>query len=194
MLARARGRILARARARLRLRALARACARAFAPTVAGACRDMTSLGPSSFRDHVVGVITQSPSQMPSWWQLYFSFNLPLPIVGGRLVLRAVNTSIPPPLLTHTASQITSTAHLPLLAFLTLLLPDTSYHYSCTAATCTTATTASATSTCTTTTIDTSSITATATSTRTSTVTATATATTSLLLYSTPPCRHERKY
>ena len=43
-------------------------------------------------------------------------------------------------------------------------------------------------------TIDTSSITATATSTRTSTVTATATATTSLLLYSTPPCRHERKY
>ena len=140
MLARARGRILARARARLRLRALARACARAFAPTVAGACRDMTSLGPSSFRDHVVGVITQSPSQqMPSWWQLYFSFNLPLPIVGGRLVLRAVNTSIPPPLLTHTASQITSTTHLPLLAFLTLLLPDTSYHYSCTAATCTTA-------------------------------------------------------
>ena len=75
MLARARGRILARARARLRLRALARACARAFAPTVAGACRDMTSLGPSSFRDHVVGVITQSPSQqMPSWWQLFFSF------------------------------------------------------------------------------------------------------------------------
>ena len=75
MLARARRRILARARARLRLRALARACARAFAPTVAGACRDMTSLGPSSFRDHVVGVITQSPSQqMPSWWQLYFSF------------------------------------------------------------------------------------------------------------------------
>ena len=70
MLARARRRILARARARLRLRALARACARAFAPTVAGACRDMTSLGPSSFRDHVVGVITQSPSQMPSWRQL----------------------------------------------------------------------------------------------------------------------------
>ena len=67
MLARARGRILARARARLRLRALARACARAFAPTVAGACRDMTSLGPSSFGDHVVGVITQSPSQMQSW-------------------------------------------------------------------------------------------------------------------------------
>ena len=183
-----------RAPVRLRLRALARACARAFAPTVAGACRDMTSLGPSSFRDHVVGVITQSPSQMPSWWQLYFSFNLHLPIVGARLVLRAVNTSIPPPLLTHTASQITSTAHLPLLAFLTLLLPDTSYHYSCTAATCTTATTASATSTCTTTTIDTDSITATATSTRTSTVTATTTATTSSLLYSTPPCRHERKY
>ena len=75
MLARARRRILARARARARARALARACARAFAPTVAGACRDMTSLGPSSFRDHVVGVITQSPSQqMPSWWQLYFSF------------------------------------------------------------------------------------------------------------------------
>ena len=93
MLARARGRILARARARLRLRALARACARAFAPTVAGACRDMTSLGPSSFGDHVVGVITQSPSQMPSWWQLYFSFNLPLPLFSCRLVLRAVGTS-----------------------------------------------------------------------------------------------------
>ena len=70
---------------------------------------------------------------------IFFFFNLPLPIVGGRLVLRAVNTSIPPPLLTHTANQITSTTHLPLLAFLTLLLPDTSYHYSCTAATCTTA-------------------------------------------------------
>ena len=70
MLARARRRILARARARARLRAPARACARAFAPTVAGACRDTTSLGPSSFGDHVVGVITQSPSQMPSWWQL----------------------------------------------------------------------------------------------------------------------------
>jgi len=73
MLARARGRILARACAP----ALARACARAFAPTVAGACKGMTSLGPSSFRDHVVGVITQSPSQMPSRWQLYFSFTLP---------------------------------------------------------------------------------------------------------------------
>ena len=96
ILARARGAYL-RARARLRLSALARACARAFAPTVAGACRDMTSLGPSSFRDHVVGVITQSPSQqMPSWWQLYFLFTLPLPIVGGRLVLRAVNTTTPP--------------------------------------------------------------------------------------------------
>ena len=41
-----------------------------FAPTVAGACRDTTSLGPSSFGDHVGGVITQSPSQMPSWRQL----------------------------------------------------------------------------------------------------------------------------
>ena len=67
---RARGGAYLRARARLRLRALARACARADAPMVAGACKDATSMGPSSFRDHVVGVITQSPSQMPSWWQL----------------------------------------------------------------------------------------------------------------------------
>ena len=113
MLARARGAYL-RARARLRLRALARACARAFAPTVAGARRDMTSLGPIRFRGHVAGAITQSTSQqMPSLWQLYFMFTLPLPIAGGRLVLRAVNNTTPP-VLTHAANQ--------------LLLPRT-YHY-----------------------------------------------------------------